>query len=87
MTYRPTPKTGHKGETCACVRCRLSRGEVPNPNNPLKKSSKARKYLNINDALDDAITTQAIRRNVSKAQIVREAIVFWLNEKGTIEDA
>ena len=78
MTYRPQPLPGHKVETCQCVRCRLCRGERPNPQ-VVQKTSKARNYLWINDALDEEVTNYAVLQNRSKASIVREAIIAWVN--------
>jgi hypothetical protein len=68
---------GHKAETCPCVACRVYRGEKPNPST-YTKTARSRSYLWINDTTDQEITNASCELQRSKASIVREAVINWL---------
>ena len=74
---------GHKPKTCPCVACRVNRGEAPN-NRLMTAGARKRNYLWLSDALDNEVTTLAVRKRVSKGQIVREALMLYIgkNEEG-----
>jgi hypothetical protein len=71
---------GHQPATCPCVACRIYRKEKPNPTTKTK-TSKKRNYLWISDGLDHEVTTLAIELNCSKAKVVRDAIIKYINER------
>lgn len=78
MKTTGTVLPGHKPTTCPCVGCKVWRGENPNPTTRAR-TSKKRNYLWISDGLDHEITTLAIKLGCSKAKVVRDAIIKYIN--------
>jgi hypothetical protein len=65
--------------SCPCVGCRLERGERPNPTPGTGRSSRAFNYLWLTLETDRLITQASLATGKSKAGIVREAVLTWLN--------
>lgn len=70
---------GHRPETCACMACRRNRGESTN-SNKMTSGAQRRNYLWLSDALDNEVTKLAVTRRVSKGQIVREALISYIQK-------
>lgn len=79
MTNSEFVLPGHKPSTCSCVACRVNRGEAPN-NRVMTAGAKRRNYLWLSNALDEEVASLAIRKKVSKGQIVREALLQYINK-------
>jgi hypothetical protein len=89
-------KPANHKPSCPCVACRLARGEAPNPGQQRTGGgSRAYSYLWLTAACDEEVTKAALALGRSKAGIVREALLTWLqnfreeqkeNEEGSLKE-